>query len=927
ITSGVPSAQRIALAVSAADPNRVYLLAGNGSGLVGLYQSTNSGTSFTARSTSPNILGYSETGADNNSQAWYDLVLAADPTNADIIYAGGINIWKSTNAGSNWSIVAHWVGSGGTADVHADHHVLEFSPHNSNLYNGNDGGIYFTPDGGANWSEITSGLAIAQIYKIGVAQTNPEIVINGYQDNGTGLYFEGSWYTIVGGDGMECIVDPTDDNYVYTALYYGDIRRSTSGGNGFARIADNGVNGITESGDWVTPYKLDPTNPARMFIGYSNIWRSDDVKNPGSNAIVWDQISSFTGTSSIRDLAIAPSSNDVMYVARNRNGERFLRTTNLTAANPTWTNLHSSLPFNSTPKDIEIDPADPNHVYIAIGNSVYESTNAGSNWTNISGTLPNISANTLVIDPESPVGAIYVGMDVGVYYRDNTMSDWVMYATGLPSVEVTELEIHSNGTNCRSQIFAATYGQGLWTGDLKDPGNTAPVACFEADQTNVCQGQPILFTSYSDYTPTGWTWSISPNTFTYQGGTNANSENPQISFNAPGTYTISLDASNGIGSDNETKSAYITVSSASNANTFSDDFESYPTCATTTNCGTGTCAITGNWNNLNNGTDDDIDWRVDAGGTPSTNTGPNTDFNPGNASGNYAYTEASNCFGATAILESSCILMDQNYNFQFAYHMSGANMGTIHLDINTSGTWIEDFVTPLSGDQGTAWQTRTIDMSAYTGQTISLRLRGITGSAFESDLAIDDLQFLPITTLNTQIKSFYANCETGGKNELQLTVDNVTQGSSLRIERLNNKTQTWEIFEEIELKKEITSYIIEDNNPALGDNYYRLLSNNAQQETQILQTTVSQCSFDEHTLNVFPNPFEKGFSIQMHSGYNGTLAYSLQNLLGQQLRQGTFSLEEGLNTFEVNFEDLPQGVYLLHLGDSNPQIIKMVKQH
>ena len=74
----------------------------------------------------PNILGYNSNGSDNGSQAFYDLTLAADPSNASTIYAGGINIWKSTDGGSSFGIVAHWTGTNAAA-VHADQHALSFS--------------------------------------------------------------------------------------------------------------------------------------------------------------------------------------------------------------------------------------------------------------------------------------------------------------------------------------------------------------------------------------------------------------------------------------------------------------------------------------------------------------------------------------------------------------------------------------------------------------------------------------------------------------------------------------------------------------------------------------------------------------------------------------------------------------------------------
>ena len=108
ITSGVPTgAQRIALAVSINQPNWVYLLAGGGSGLIGIYRSTDSGLNFSTRTTSPNILDYAINGSGTGSQAWYDLVIVADPTDANTIYTGGINIWKSTDGGSNMQCMSY----------------------------------------------------------------------------------------------------------------------------------------------------------------------------------------------------------------------------------------------------------------------------------------------------------------------------------------------------------------------------------------------------------------------------------------------------------------------------------------------------------------------------------------------------------------------------------------------------------------------------------------------------------------------------------------------------------------------------------------------------------------------------------------------------------------------------------------------------
>lgn len=913
ITNGVPNgAQRIALAVSPDEPTWVYLLAGDGNGLVGIYRSTNSGTSFATRTTTPNILGYETDGSGNASQAWYDLVISADPTNANTIYTGGVNLWKSTNAGSTMNCVSYWVGpSGGVDGVHADQHVLEFSPHSNNVYNGNDGGLYLTTDGGANWSDLSGGLAIAQIYKIGISQQTLDRAINGYQDNGTAVSNGTTFSTEIGGDGMECIIDPTDDNFMYGALYYGDIRRSSNGGNTFGGISGS----IGENGAWVSPYKLDPNNANRMLAGYDNVWRNNAVRT--GNA--WTQISNFGGTSNMTDIAIAPSNSDVVYVSRTDNS--FRRSNNATAGGPTWTNLSGNLPITNEPRDIEIDPTDPTHLFIAINNDIFESTNSGASWTNYSGSLPNISLNTIVIDKDSPIEAMYVGMDVGVYYRDNTLADWVLYSTGIPNVEITELEIHYNASECKSTLYAATYGLGLWKSDLKDPGNVAALACFESSATDVCMGETVTFTDNSSYTPTSWTWTITPATFSFVGGTNANSQNPQVNFTAAGNYNIQLNATNATGSDLETKNGYITVSTANTALSFNNDFETEATCAIATNCGTTTCALANPlWINLTNGTDDDVDWRVDDGGTASNNTGPSTDFNPGTAAGNYAYLEASGgCNGQVALLQTSCLTLDQNYNLVFGYHMFGGDMGSLHLDINVGGVWTLDIMTVINGDQGNAWQTVTTSLAPYIGQTVKLRIRGITGTGFESDLAIDDIRFEPIILLSTQLESFKATCQGDGSNLLEWNMsDNLFDGSFEIEKYIDNQWTTIGANNEANQ----IEYRFNDPNPFLGENLYRLamIDNNDSKNYSI--NTVANCNIDVYSFVVFPNPFKEEISLQFHSEFSAKLPYRITNLLGQNLLQGQLQAVKGLNTFTLPIQDLPQGVYLLH---AEGKMIKLVK--
>jgi PKD repeat protein len=175
-----------------------------------------------------------------------------------------------------------------------------------------------------------------------------------------------------------------------------------------------------------------------------------------------------------------------------------------------------------------------------------------------------------------------------------------------------------------------------------------------------------------------------------------------------------------------------------------EDFDLFNNCATATNCASTICPLPGNWENLQNGSSDDIDWRVNSGTTPSANTGPSSDHTPGSINGKYLYLEASDCFLQEAILLSPCVDLTGTLNpkLEFWYHMYGAGMGELHIDVIANGQIIEDIMIPLTGDKGNQWLQASADLTNWVGQTITIRVRGITGGAFTSDMAIDDFKFV-----------------------------------------------------------------------------------------------------------------------------------------------------------------------------------------
>jgi PKD repeat protein/photosystem II stability/assembly factor-like uncharacterized protein len=549
IENGIPSGSRGVIGVGVSNPNVVYFLLASGNAYGGTYYSDDAGLSFTEMSTSPNIMSWGCNGGDGG-QAWYDLDMAVDPLDANTIFAGGVNCFKSTDAGATWQISSHWWGDCGVPAVHADLHILEYSPHDGRLYAGNDGGIYWTDNGGTNWTLISNGLAIGQVYKIGQSATIKNKVINGYQDNGTSTYMgTEDWYNNLGGDGMECAVDHEVGSYSYGTLYYGDIFRIINNNNA-GQIAGNGSFGINESGGWVTPFVLHEEDATTMFVGYKNIWRGINIR---SGNPVWTKITDAPGgnnSTDFRDLEHSPADVNILYAAREN--QTLFRTDNAEDDQPDWIML-SELPTSGSINDLEAHPTNPDIVYMCQASGVFKSTDRGVTWEDLTGSLPGVIVNDLVYYNNSHEG-IYAGTDIGVFYRDAFLDDWQLFDNGFPaSGRVTELEIYyEDGNPAGDVIRAGTYGRGLWTSDMY---HATPVANFNASLQTAPPSCPISFNDLSAGVPTSWEW-------TFEGG-NPSTSNvanpPEIIYESAGNYDVTLTVTNEFGSDTKLMENYIVI--------------------------------------------------------------------------------------------------------------------------------------------------------------------------------------------------------------------------------------------------------------------------------------------------------------------------------------------------------------------------------
>ena len=458
ITTGLPfNSGRLVMDVTPANSSYIYILSSTtGSGFQGIYRSINSGTSWTKTSGTTNIL--------ESTQAWFDLAIAASDINADEIYTGCLNVWKSTDGGVSVTKLNNWSAPFAPAYTHADIHYLGFL--GGKLYCGSDGGIYVSENGGTSFTDLTAGAQISQFYKVAVSKQSAGKMVGGLQDNGGHAYSNGAWKNYYGADGMDTAIDPTNQNLYYGFIQFGNSMyiSSTAGNNAGGSVGSPG--GV--DGNWVTP--LVANAQGELFSGFNNLFKLQN----GS----WvQQNTSAIGSGNLELIAIDPSNSDIMYVA---NGATLYKSTN---HGVTFSSVYTA---TSNITAIEIHHSDSNIVYLTTegtAGQALKSINGGNTFTNFSTGLPAIGKNDIVHQGRHSDNPLYLATSLGVYYRDDTMTSWQPFDTNLPNVSVTDLEINLED----SKLIAATYGRGIWQTDIpfQTPANDIKLVEFIAPSATI----------------------------------------------------------------------------------------------------------------------------------------------------------------------------------------------------------------------------------------------------------------------------------------------------------------------------------------------------------------------------------------------------------------------------------------------------------
>ncbi|MCG3128652.1 MAG: hypothetical protein CHACPFDD_03541 [Phycisphaerae bacterium] len=437
-----------------------------------IWRSTDYGASFTIRNntkSTPDYLG---------TQGGYDNIIWAAPDDANLVVVGGIELWRSADAGVTITQISDRTEYLSGVSIHPDHHMIveipSYGPGNRRVYFGCDGGVYMTPDIytvslTSGWGNLNRGLGITQFYA-GATEPTGTFMLGGTQDNSSPRYWaeEGAdaWHIAFRGDGGWAAINHENPAIQYAEIQYLAIKKSTNFGQTFTDCSEGfglGDAGDKTRADFIPPFSMDPNNPNRLIAGGSSIWLTVDA------ASSWFSIRPpVSGDPFCSAIDIAKGHSNTIWVGY-KDG-RISRTDGGSVFS--WVDVDANGPLpNRVVTDIAINPQDPDQVFVTLGGYQYDTVwftdDAGATWQQRTGsgenTLPAIHVGSIRFHPLND-NLIYIGTDLGVLVSEDKGLNWNRTPRfgnvdndGPVNVEVSELFWQGDET-----LVAATFGRGMY---------------------------------------------------------------------------------------------------------------------------------------------------------------------------------------------------------------------------------------------------------------------------------------------------------------------------------------------------------------------------------------------------------------------------------------------------------------------------------
>jgi photosystem II stability/assembly factor-like uncharacterized protein len=475
ITTGLPTELigKGNLAVTAANPNRVYALVearpGNG-----FYRSEDAGQTWAMINSQGALI----------QRPFYYTTLGADPSNADVVYAGAEGFFKSTDAGKTFTPFR---------TPHGDNHDIWINPKDSQIMiQANDGGANISSDGGRTWSTQMN-QPTAEIYGIWFDNQFPYKLYGAQQDNTTLIissqaepFATTDWRTGPGCETGPIMPHPANPEIVYGSCkgQYGVMNLKTGQEKSYwiggQSLYGNPASDLIYRMQRVSPMATSPHDPEVLYYGSQYVHRTRD------KGVTWEKISP--------DLTAHPECCQGVSgepITRDVTGEEFYSTLYAITESPLekgviWTGANDG-PFyvtrdngkkwiNVTPKDllpggrvqfIEASPHRKGSAYYAVYRwllgdyqpYIYKTNDYGATWTRLTDGKNGIPADwpTRVVreDPDRE-GLLYAGTEFGMFISFDHGGRWQPFQLNLPNVPITDIKVH------RKDLVVSTQGRAIW---------------------------------------------------------------------------------------------------------------------------------------------------------------------------------------------------------------------------------------------------------------------------------------------------------------------------------------------------------------------------------------------------------------------------------------------------------------------------------
>jgi photosystem II stability/assembly factor-like uncharacterized protein len=464
---------RIAVTIAPSNPGIVYALIESPSSA--LYRSDDGGKTWTQRDAS-NLMVW---------RPFYFANLIVDPKNENKVYKPDLGMIMSEDGGKSFSGV-----SGG---MHGDVHDVWVDPDNTDhLISGDDGGVWYSYDGGNNWWKAEN-LPISQFYHVSVDNADPYHVYGGLQDNsewiGDSAYPGGitnsRWENLGGGDGFFVFPDPADPDYVYAESqggYISRVNRVTHSSRNIKPEQNYGEGKLRFN--WNTPIHISPNEKGTIYIGAQFLFRSRDhgqswerispdlttndpekQKQEESGGVTVDNSDAETHTT-IYSISESPKNGQVIWVGTDDGNVQVTRD-----GGKTWTNVVGNapgLPKASWVSWVEASQFDPATAYATFDRHtfgdmepyVFKTSDYGKTWTPLAVQQSGVRGYAHVIkeDIVSP-NLLFLGTEFGLWMSLDGGKQWSQYKGGeFPNVAVRDIVVQPR----ESDLVVATHGRGIW---------------------------------------------------------------------------------------------------------------------------------------------------------------------------------------------------------------------------------------------------------------------------------------------------------------------------------------------------------------------------------------------------------------------------------------------------------------------------------